>query len=195
MQRSTRGLVGLLLVVAAGCKPGTAEPPRVPAPSATAAVAAARPALHPCELLADGDVSRVVAAAKPGQRDDADEASGISTCRWAVGDGSITLQLFSAGPGALPRELRATSLEIVDLERPDAAAAVRLERFDGIGDLSGGFVERADAGRGIRRSNAVMMVQRGDRLAVLRIPQLANGERDAGLAVLKDLAGGIATGL
>jgi hypothetical protein len=63
-----------------------------------------------------------------------------------------------------------------------------MERFDGIGDAAGAFVERADPARGIRRPYALLMVQRGNRLASLRIPRLATGDRAAALETLKGLA-------
>ena len=195
MQRSTWSLMGLLLVGIAGCKPGTGEAPQAASPAAPVSAATATPAPHPCQLLSDADVTSVVAGAKPGQRDAGDEASGISACRWAAGEGAVVLQVFTGGPGALARELRATSLEIVEIRHPDAATLVRLESFDGLGDMAGGFVERVDAKRGIRTSNAVLMVQRGDRLAVLRIPQIAEGDRDQGLKVLKSLGASIARSL
>ncbi|MEO5628689.1 MAG: DUF3558 family protein [Thermomonas sp.] len=195
MRRATL-MVAVIVMMVAGCKPeanDAAKPKTSPEPAAPAAVQA--PAVHPCALLADASVARVLAQAQPGKRDTADEASGISTCRWAVGDGAVVLQTFVPGPGALPRELRGSTLDIVDLQRKDAASLVRLEKIDGVGDLAGAFVEREDAKRGIRRSGAVLMVQRGDRLAVLRIPQLAQGDRDQALVELKSLGTEIAKAL
>lgn len=195
MQRSAWGLAALLLLGIAGCKQDAPEPaPQAsakPAPSA----AAVKPALHPCDLLSNAAVAGVVAGAQPGQRDDGDEAQGISACRWVVGAAAVTLQAYDAGPGALPSELRASSLEIIDIRRPDAASLVRVERFDDIADMAGAYVERADSKRGIRTSTAVLMVQRGGRLAVLRMPQLAEGDRDQVLLKLKTLGTEIAKGL
>ena len=198
MQRSAWGLVALLLVGASGCKPATPEPVQAAATNAapaTTATAVAKPALHPCDLLSDAEVAAAVAGAQPGQRDPGDEGYGISACRWKVGDGAVMLQAFDAGPGALAQELRASSLEVVEIRRPDAAGLVRLERFDGIGDMAGAFVERADSKRGIARSSAVLMVQRGGRLAVLRMPQLADGDRDEALESLQALGASIAKGM
>ena len=196
MQRLASSLAVLLLVGISGCKPGTTETAQgAPATPAGAAVAAAKPALHPCALLADATVAGVVAGAQPGQRDAGDESYGISACRWTAGDGAVVLQVFEAGPGALTRELRASSLEIVDMKRPDAASLVRLEQFDGIADMAGAYVERSDNKGGIRTSNAVLMVQSGDRMAVLRIPQLAEGDRKQALQALKTLGKDIAKGL
>lgn len=193
MQRWTLGFTGFLLVAVAGCKPGAGDSPRPPAPAAPAAPASS--VLHPCELLSNAAISGVVADAKPGRRDTGDEPHGISTCRWEAGDAAVVLQVFDAGPGALARELQGAALENVDLQREDAATLVRLEPFAGIPDYAGAFVERADTIRGITRSNAVLMVHRGNRLAVLRIPQLAEGDRDRALATLKELGTSIAKGL
>ena len=198
MQRSAWGLVALLLVGASGCKPATPEPVQGAATNAspaTTATAVAKPALHPCALLSDAEVAGVLAGAQPGQPDAGDEGYGISACRWKVGDGAVMLQAFDAGPGALAQELRSSTLEIVDIRRPDAATLVRLERFEGIGDMAGAYVERADSKRGIARSSAVLMVQRGGRLAVLRMPQLADGDRDEALESLKALGASIAKGM
>lgn len=195
MQRSAWGLAAGLLLVMSGCKPGAPEP----APQATAkpapSAAVVKPALHPCELLSDAEVAAVVAGAQPGKRDAGDENYGIAACRWSAGDGAVVLQAFDAGPGALAQELRSSTLEIVDIRRPDAAGLVRLERFDGIGDMAGAYVERTDPKRGIARSSAVLMVQRGGRLAVLRIPPLADGDRDQALKTMQALGTSIARNL
>ena len=193
MQRSAFGFAVLLLVGLSGCKPtapklvgdATAEPAPSPA-------AAAKPALHPCDLLSDAAVAGAVPGAQPGQHDTGDEGYGIAACRWKAGDGAVALQVFEAGPGGLSHELRASTLENVDIQRPDAATLIRLEQLGGIGDLAGAYVERADAKRGIRRSNAVLMVQRGNQLAVLRIPQLADGDRDQALKTFRLLGEDIA---
>jgi len=196
MQRSALAWAALLLVGISGCKPAAPEVAQgaggTPPPSAGGS---RRPALHPGALLSDAEVAGVVAGAQPGVRDTGDEGYGIYACRWKVGDGAVMLQAFDAGPGALAQELRASSLEIIEMRRPDAAALVRLERFDGIGDMAGAYVERADAKRGIARSSAVLMVQRGGRLAVLRVPQLADGDRDRALTSLQTLGASIAKGL
>lgn len=193
MQRSAFGFAVLLLVGMSGCKPTAPEPvgdaTDEPAP---ASAAAAKPALHPCDLLSDAAVAGAVRGAQPGQHDTGDEGYGIAACRWKAGDGAVALQVFDAGPGGLAHELRASTLENVDIQRPDAATLIRLEQLKGIGDLAGAYVERADAKRGIRTSNAVLMVQRGNRLAVLRIPQLANGDRDQALKTMRVLAEDIA---
>ncbi len=107
----------------------------------------------------------------------------------------MVLQVFDAGPGSLEHELRAASLELVDIRRPDAASVVRIEPLTGVGDQAGAYVERVDSKRGIRKSSAVLMVQKGNRLAVLRIPQLADGERTLALASMKKLGLEIAAGL
>ena len=192
MQRCAVGVMGLLLAGLVGCKPTHPEATAVPTrqPPVTS-----KPALHPCSLLSDTAVAGVVAGAQTGQRDPADETLGISTCRWAVGEGAVVLQAYEVGPGALARELQSAALEIVDLRRPDAGSAVRLEHLAGIEDSAGAFVERTDADRGIRRAGAVLMVQRSGRLAVLRIPQVAEGDRDAGLRSLTALGAEIAEGL
>lgn len=195
MQRSAWGLAALLLVGMSGCKPATPEAAQGAIPQPTASVVVDKPSLHPCALLSDAEVVAVVAGAQPGVRDTGDEGYGIYACRWKVGDGAVMLQAFDAGPGALAQELRASSLEIVEIRRPDAAALVRLERFEGIGDMAGAYVERADPKRGIARSSAVLMVQRGGRLAVLRIPQLADGDRDQALKSLRGLGASVAKGL
>lgn len=198
MQRSAWGLAALVLVGVSGCKPATPEPVQgaaAKASPATTAAAVAKPALHPCALLSDVEVAGVLAGAQPGQPDAGDEGYGISACRWKVGDGAVMLQAFDAGPGALAQELRSSTLEIVDIRRPDAATLVRLERFDGIGDMAGAYVERADSKRGIARSSAVLMVQRGGRLAVLRMPQLADGDREQALESLKALGASLAKGM
>ncbi len=193
MQRSAFGFAVLLLLGMPGCKPtapeavggATVEP--APSPAAVA-----KPALHPCDLLSDAAVAGAVPGAQPGQHDTGDEGYGIAACRWKAGDGGVALQVFEAGPGGLSNELRASTLENVDLQRPDAATLIRLEQLRGIGDLAGAYVERADAKRGILRSNAVLMVQRGNRLAVLRIPQLAEGDRDEALKAMRVLGEEIA---
>ena len=84
-------------------------------------------------------------------------------------------------------------MEADDAEGIEIAA--RVERFAGIADMAGAYVERADSKRGIRTSTAVLMVQRGGRLAVLRMPQLAEGDRDQVLLKLKTLGTEIAKGL
>lgn len=185
----------LLAVGISGCKPTALEPAPDAAAAAAPPTAADKPALHPCALLSDTAVAAAVAGAQAGQHDAGDEGYGIAACRWKAGDGAVVLQSFAAGPGALSQELRASTLENVDVRRPDAANLVRLVPLDGIGDLAGAYVERADAKRGIRRSNAVLMVQRGNRLAVLRIPQLADGDRDQALKVLRGLGADIAKGM
>ncbi len=187
------------LVGAGGCKRSGSDQAAAPAPAATAAataeVVATAPLLHPCDILANASVAAAVAGSQAGLHVDDDEAAGISTCRWAVGDGAVVLQTFDPGPGALPHELRGATLDIVDVQRKDAASLVRLEKIDGVGDLAGAFVERPDSKRGIRKSGAVLMVQKGNRLAVLRIPQLAGGDRALALASMKKLGLEIASGL
>lgn len=198
MQRSAWGLAALFLLGVSGCKPAAPEAVQgttaTPAPSTTA-TKVGKPVLHPCALLSDAEVAGVAAGAQPGVHDTGDEGYGIYSCRWKVGDGTVMLQAFDAGPGALAQELRASSLEIVEIRRPDAAGLVRLERFEGIGDMAGAYIERADAKRGIARSSAVLMVQRGGRLAVLRIPQLADGDREQSLKKMQVLGTSIAKGL
>ena len=66
-------------------------------------------------------------------------------------------------------------------------AAVRIEQLTGIGDQAGAYVERLDSKRGIRKSSAVLMVQKNGHLAVLRIPQLADGDRGQALDAMKKL--------
>jgi hypothetical protein len=159
------------------------------------AIAPDAPQRHPCQLLADATVAGLVAGAAAGQPETEDERYGISGCRWTTGEDPVLLQTFNAGPGALVGELRAAALEVVDIRRPDASTLVRLEQMEGIGDLAGGYVEAVDAERGIRRANAVLMVQRGQRLAVLRMPQLAQLDRPAALGEMRRLATEIAQGL
>lgn len=185
----------MLLVGLSGCKPEAPEPSTAAVAKPASATAVATPSLHPCALISDAEVAAAVPGAQPGVRDTGDEGYGVYACRWKAGEGAVLLQAFDAGPGALAPELRASSLEIVEIRRPDAAALVRLERFEGIGDVAGGYVERADAKRGIARSSAVLMVQRGGRLAVLRAPQLADGDRDQALKTLQSLGSKIAKGL
>jgi len=186
--RATWGLAALLLVAMSGCKrepaPPTAAVPPKPLPGPPAQVVA----LDPCTLLADASVARVVPGAGTGERDAADEGYGTYTCRWTGGAAPVVLQVFTAGPGGVAHELRAASLEIVDVQRTDAGTLVRMEPFKGIADGAGAFVERADADRGVRRPYAMMMVQRGGRIASLRIPSLASGDRAAALDTLKGLA-------
>ncbi len=193
-------VVGMtIMVVAAGCKPTGSEQGAAPAPeapvAATAEVVDARPVVHPCALLTDASVALAVADAQAGQHVDDDEYVGISTCRWPAGDDAVVLQVFDAGPGSLPHELRASSLDLVEMRRPDAASVVRIEQFTGVGDQSAAYVERLDSKRGIRKSSAVLMVQKANRLAVLRIPQLASGDREKALASMKVLGVEIAAGL
>jgi hypothetical protein len=192
-------MVALTLLGVAGCKPGASDQsPKEPAPAAPVAMAEAAtntPAPLPCTLLADASVARAVPQAQPGKQDDSDQEYGVSACRWSVADGAVALQVMETGPGGLPHELRAASLEIVDVHRADAASLVRLEAFAGIADRAGAFVEHEDAKRGIRKAGAVLMVQHRSRLAVLRIPQLAQGDRNQALATLKTLGAEIAKGL
>ncbi len=186
-----------ILVGGAGCKrsdQAVVPTPAVPA-AATAIGEPTSPALHPCAILTDSSVALAVADAQAGQRVDDDEAVGISACRWPVGAGAVVLQVFDAGPGSLADHLRAASLEVVEFRRPDAASVVRLVPFDGVGDEAGAYVEQIDSKRGIRKSNAVLMVQKGNRLAVLRVPQLADGDRALALASMKKLGMQIASGL
>lgn len=185
--RTTLALVAILVVGASGCKPATPEAPRADPAHPAPAAGASKVARHPCVLLTDAEIAAVVPSAQPGERDTGDEGYGIAACRWRVDAGAVMLQVFDAGPGALAQELRASSLEIVEIRRPDAAALVRLERFEGIGDMAGAYVERADSKRGIARSSAVLMVQSGGRLAVLRIAPLADGDRDQALKRLQAL--------
>lgn len=193
MQRSAFGFALLILVGMSGCKPAAPEPVgEVKADPAASPAAASKPALHPCDLLSDAAVAGAVPGAQRGQRDTGDEGYGIAACRWKAGDGGVALQVFEAGPGGLSNELRASTLENVDIQRTDAATLIRLEQLRGIGDIAGAYVERADAKRGILRSNAVLMVQRGNRLAVLRIPQLADGDRDQALKAMRVLGEDIA---
>lgn len=195
MQPSALALAVLFLVGITGCKPAAPEPAQGATAQPAAPPIAGKPVLHPCALLPDAAVAAVVPGAQPGQRDAGDEGYGITACRWSVGDGAVVLQVFDAGPGALAQELRSSTLEIVDIRRPGAATLVRLERFSAIGDTAGAYVERADAKRGIARSSAVLMVQRGNSLAVLRVPQIAEGDRDRALDALKTLGTEIAKGL
>jgi hypothetical protein len=172
----------------AGCS-READPTASQAATPAAADAAQH---HPCQLLADASIAALVPGVAAGAPETEDERYGISACRWATASDPVLLQTFNVGPGALVSELRAAALEVVDVRRPDASTVVRLEELKDIGDLAGGYVEAVDAERGVRRASAVVMVQRGQRLAVLRIPQLAQQERPAALAAMRRLAGEIA---
>ena len=193
-------VVTVILVSAAGCTGSGPDQAVVATPAASAAAVAkvgepATAAVHPCAMLANASVTLAVPGAQAGLPADEDAAVGISGCRWPVGAGVVTLQVFDAGPGSVENELRAASLEVVELKRPDAASLVRIESLTGIGDKAGAYVERIDSKRGIRKSGAALMVQNGNRRAILRIPQLADGDRALALASMKKLGTEIASAL
>lgn len=189
-----------ILVGVAGCKGSGPDQAVVATPAAPAAVIAQvseppAPTVHPCKMLADASVARAVPGAQAGQPADEDAAVGISGCRWPVGAGAVMLQVFDAGSGSLALELRSASLELVEIRKPNALAVVRIEQLTGIGDQAGAYVERLDSKRGILKSGAVLMVQKGGHLAVLRIPQLADGDRVQALAAMKTLGLEVAASL
>lgn len=183
---SAIAIVCASLIAACG-KPDPATPAAGPVATKSDESAAESLPRDPCSLL-DADALSAFPGVLNGRRQHSDEAYGISTCAWNTEAGVVTLQTYGAGPGALVSELRAAALEIVDLKRPNAMAAVRLEPFQGIGDQAGGFTESVDAGRGVRRAGALVMVQKGQRLAVLRAPELARKDRKQALATLRILA-------
>lgn len=182
-----------ILLGAAGCKDsvpdqsGVAPPAASSAPISAVEETATTPAVHPCTMLADASVALAVPGAQAGQPADEDAAVGISGCRWPLGAGAVMLQVFDSGSGSLAHELRSASLELVEIRKPNALAAVRIEQLTGIGDQAGAYVERLDSKRGIRKSSAVLMVQKNGHLAVLRIPQLADGDRGQALDAMKKL--------
>jgi hypothetical protein len=176
-----------------GCKPPSPEPKVAGTPKAAAAAQAVNAGPQdPCALLTHAEVLTMLPGAKAPVRDDGDRQFGISACVWVTAAGRVTLRTYNAAPKSLGREMGGLAITMIDPAVPRAADRIRMEIVPGLGDGAISVVEKANATQGIRSSNALLGIQRGERIAILMAPELAEVDRAAALQSLATLGRNIA---
>lgn len=192
MLASRRGQsVILLSALLSGCgKQEPAAPAPEPVSTSKAVTGPAKEAVapgSPCDFLADAAVRRVLPQAAAGVRDSSDDQYGITRCVWSMGVGQLSLQMFDAGLGAVDNEMQSRAFGLVNPRVANSVNTVRFETIQDVGDKALAVVEKTDARRGIVSGNAILVTQRGNRVAILMFPELANGKREDALQRLEAL--------
>jgi hypothetical protein len=148
---------------------------------------------HPCQLLTDAEVDAAFRGAATGKRDASLDKYGITTCMWTTPTDRFVVQILTTGSGSVADELRSRASGSVDPMMQGAMERVRFETVAGVGDEAMAIVERADASRGILSDTAVLVMQRGERRAVLFTGRsLAGGDRASALTSLETLGRSVA---
>jgi len=173
---------GLLLTACSKERAAAAEPASKPEPMAAASV----PTDSPCALTSDAEVRQSFAGAKDGKRDHSLDQYRIATCTWDTPTNTFVVQIFKA-KGTVEDELRSRASGAIDPVKPGAGKSVRYEKVAGVAEDTMVSAEQADTAQGLFSDIAVLVIKRGDRMAVLFARSLIDGDRAKTLAALEAL--------
>jgi hypothetical protein len=156
--------------------------------AAAETAAASGPADDPCTIVTDKQVHQVLGQTKPGKRDHSVDQYGIATCKWETSTNTLVVQIFRA-KGTVEDELRSRASGVIDPMKPGAGKNVRYEKVPHVGDETMIAAEKGDESQGLFSDIAALVSRRGDRMAVLFMASLVDGDRAATLKALEDLGG------
>lgn len=150
--------------------------------------ASSLPTDDPCKLVTDAEVGREFAQDTSGERSHALDKEGIQTCQWGTPTGVFIVQIYQGKSHAVEEELRSRVSGSLDPVGPSAGDRVRYETLAGVGDQTMMVVEKADVPNGILDDTAVLVMRRGERMAILFTGgSLAGGNRASALKMLETL--------
>ena len=93
----------------------------------------------------------------------------------------------SFSSGSAREDVEGMAIGFTDPLNPQARNGVRFEQFNGLGNDAAGFVERADAARGILSDGAMLSIRRGEHTIWVMSNQLSRRDRTAALKTLQEL--------
>jgi uncharacterized protein DUF3558 len=193
MKVSIRPLVLIMLLGGAllsGCTqqgPGTTDAVSPPA-TESADETSSLPTDDPCKLVTDAEVGRAFAQNTSGERSHALDSDGIFTCQWDTPTGVFIVQIYQGKVYPVEEELRSRVSGSLDPVGPGTGDRVRYETLANVGDQAMMVVEQADAQHGILADTAVLIMRRGERMAILFTGgSLAGGDRASALKALETL--------
>jgi hypothetical protein len=149
--------------------------------NAVAADAAKGPTGDPCALNTDKEVRESFADAKAGERDHRLDKYGIASCTWDTPTNTYIVQIFKA-KGSVDEEIRSRATGFIDPMKPGAGAHVRYEKFPDGGDDAMLLVEKGNVDEGVLNDVVMLVMRRGDQMAVLGSSRLIDGDRTRTLA-------------
>jgi hypothetical protein len=176
----------LLLTLACGLSLSACSKENAVSAPDTVATLAAGPVSDPCAMFTQSEVSESFAGAKAGTRNRGTDQYGVATCTWDTPTNTFVLQLFSA-KGSVEDELRARASGAVDPVKPGAGKNIRYEKFPGGGDDAMQVVEKGNADEGLFNDIVVLVMRKGDRMAVLFAHSLVDDDRTMTLASMAAL--------
>jgi hypothetical protein len=141
-----------------------------------------------CGLLKLDEVKRVLPDVQSAERDRSLDQSGITSCAWkgARGARSLTVQHWE-GEDSAETELNSLVEGIADPLKSGAAASIRRQKLNGIGDEAVAVVERPDEKRGVLTYAALLVVKRGKHVLTVASSDLATRDRAEALKALESL--------
>lgn len=150
--------------------------------------ASSMPTNDPCKLVTDAEVGRAFAQDTSGERSHALDSAGILTCQWDTPTGVFIVQIYRGKIYSVEEELRSRVSGSLDPVGPGTGDRVRYETLAGVGDQAMMVVEQADTQHGILADTAVLVMRRGERMAILFTGgALAGGDRASALKALETL--------
>lgn len=155
--------------------------------SGDASVASSPAGEGACRLLSTSEVSSALSKSEPGVAEHTREQYGITACEWSTEQGRFVAQYWKAENPSAKQEASGLMLGVVDPLKGSAAAKVRYEDVQGVGEQAVAAIETADEGRGILSDMAMLVAQKGNVILVLIAPELTRVDRPKALQALKVL--------
>ena len=153
-----------------------------------AAPTAKLPGGDPCDVLPLAVVQKAFPGAKAGERSRRLEQYGSTECSWKDSKGVLVVAVQeSFSSGSAREDVEGMAIGFTDPLNPQARNGVRFEQFNGLGGDAAGFVERADAARGILSDGAMLSIRRGEHTIWVMTNQLSRRDRTAALKTLQEL--------
>jgi hypothetical protein len=140
-----------------------------------------------CRLLSTSEVSSALSKSEPGVAEHTREQYGITACEWSTERGRFVAQYWKAENPSAKQEASGLMLGVVDPLKGSAAANVRYEDVQGVGEQAVAVIETADEGRGILSDMAMLVAQKGNVILVLIAPELTRVDRPKALQALQAL--------
>jgi hypothetical protein len=178
----------------AACSKESPASPTSAAPSATITDNTAGSTGDPCALNTDEEVRESFADAKAGERDHRLDKYGIASCTWDTPTNTFIVQIFKA-KGSVDDEIRSRASGFIDPVKAGAGEHVRYEKFPDAGDDAMLLVEKGNADEGVLNDVVMLVMRRGDQMAVLGASRLIDGDRTRTLAEMAALGKVAATRL
>ncbi len=141
----------------------------------TSAATPTGPTDDPCALVSKGEVRKAFPGAESGKRDPSTDQYGIASCKWELPTSTLVVQTFRATTSASD-ELRSRMSGFLDPLQPALREKVQYDAVAGLGDEATVVAVKADQAHGVFADSAMLGIRRGERMAVLFMSALVDGD-------------------